>query len=93
VLHSWPDSRALRILRNIAAASPGGARLLLIEFVVPPGDTPHMSKMIDLTMLAMAEGKERTEPEWRDLLTAAGFTGIVVRQTGTPYSVIQAAAP
>jgi hypothetical protein len=93
VLHSWPDSRALRILRNIAAASGSGARLLLIEFVVPPGDTPHMSKMIDLTMLAMAGGKERTEPEWRELLTAAGFTGIAVRQTGTAFSVIQAAAP
>jgi len=93
VLHSWPDSRALRILRTIAAASGSGARLLLIEFVVPPGDTPHMSKMIDLTMLAMAGGQERTEPEWRELLTAAGFTGIAVRQTGTPYSVIQTAVP
>jgi hypothetical protein len=66
---------------------------LIIEFVVPPGDTPHLSKMIDLTMLAMAGGKERTEPEWRELLTAAGFTSIAVRQTGTPYSVIHAAVP
>jgi hypothetical protein len=49
--------------------------------------------MIDLTMLAMVGGKERTEPEWRELLAAAGFTGIAVSQTGTPYSVIQAAAP
>jgi hypothetical protein len=93
VLPRWPDSRALLILRNIAAASGSGAQLLLIEFVVPPGDTPHMSKMIDLTMLAMAGGKERTEPEWRELLTTAGFTGIAVRQTGTPYSVIHATAP
>jgi hypothetical protein len=44
-------------------------------------------------MLAMAGGKERTETEWRELLTAAGFTSFVVRQTGTPYSVIRAAAP
>ena len=93
VLHDWPDPQALRILRNIAAASGSGARLLIIESVVPPGDTPHMSKMIDLTMLAMVGGKERTEPEWRKLLTTAGFTRIAVRQTGTPYSVIHAAAP
>ena len=67
-----------------------GARLLLLEFVVPPGDAPHMSKISDLNMLAMMGGKERTEPEWRELLTAAGFTGIAIRQTGTPFSVIQA---
>jgi O-methyltransferase domain/Dimerisation domain len=93
VLHDWPDPQALRILRNIAAASSSGARLLIIELVVPPGDTPHLSKMVDLTMLAMVGGKERSEPEWRELLTAAGFTGIAVRHTGTPYSVIHAVAP
>jgi hypothetical protein len=81
VLHDWPDPQALR---NIAAAGGSGARLLIIELVVPAGDTPHLAKMIDLTMLAMAGGKERTEPEWRELLTAVGFTGIAVRQTGTP---------
>jgi hypothetical protein len=90
VLHDWPDAQAQQILANIAAAGGPGARLLLIEFVMPPGDTPHMAKMIDLTMLAMLAGKERTEPQWHDLLTATGFTGIEIRDTGTPLSVIQA---
>lgn len=90
VMHDWPDQQALRILRNIAAAGRSGARLLMIEFVVPPGDTPHMSKLFDLNMLAMLTGKERTETEWRELLTAAGFTGAEIRHTGTPLSVIQA---
>jgi hypothetical protein len=90
VLHNWPDQQAQRILANIAAAGGSGARLLMIEFVVPPGDTPHLSKMSDLNMLAMLDGKERTETEWRELLTAAGFTGIEIHQTGTPLSVIQA---
>ena len=90
VLHNWPDQHAQRILANIAAAGGSGARLLMIEFVVPPGDTPHLSKMSDLNMLAMLDGKERTETEWRGLLTAADFTGIEVHQTGTPLSVIQA---
>jgi hypothetical protein len=74
----------------VTPAGGGGARLLMIEFVVPPGDTPHLSKMSDLNMLAMLDGKERTETEWRELLTAAGFTGIEIHQTGTPLSVIQA---
>jgi hypothetical protein len=46
--------------------------------------------MIDLTMLGMMAGKERTEPEWHDLLNAAGFTGIGIHQTGTPLSIIEA---
>jgi O-methyltransferase domain/Dimerisation domain len=90
VLHNWPDQQAQRILANIAAAGGSGGRLLMIEFVVPPGDTPHLSKMSDLNMLAMLDGKERTETEWRELLTAADFTGIEIHQTGTPLSVIQA---
>ena len=90
VLHDWPDQQAQRILANIAAAAGSGARLLLLEFVVPPGDTPHLSKMSDLNMLAMMGGKERTETEWLELLKGAGFTGIDIRQTSTPFSVIQA---
>ena len=90
VLHNWPDQQAQRIVANIAAAGGSGARLLMIEFVVPPGDTAHLSKMSDLSMLAMLNGKERTETEWRKLLTAADLTGIEIHQTGTPLSVIQA---
>jgi hypothetical protein len=92
VLHDWPDQQARRILANIAAAGGSGARLLVLDFVVPPGDTPHMSKISDLNMLAMMGGKERTGPEWRELLEDAGFTGVQVRQTGTPFSVIRATA-
>jgi O-methyltransferase domain/Dimerisation domain len=90
VLHDWPDDQARSILANIAAAGGSGTRLLLLEFVVPPGDTPHMSKISDLNMLAMMGGKERTDAEWREFLTAAGFAGIEIRQTGTSFSVIQA---
>ena len=93
VLHDWPDQQAQRILANIAAAGGSGARLLVLDFVVPPGDAPHMSKISDLNMLAMMGGQERTETEWRELLTAAGFTGIGIRQTGTPFSIIQASVP
>jgi hypothetical protein len=91
VLADWPDQQAQRILASIAAAG-GGVRLLIVDFVVPPGDTPHLSKMSDLNMLAMMGGKERTDTEWRALLTSAGFTGIEIRPTGTPFSVIQATA-
>jgi len=92
-LHEWPDQQAKRLLPPIPAAGGSGARLLVLDFVVPPGDAPHMSKISDLNMLAMMGGQERTETEWRELLTAAGFTGIGIRQTGTPFSIIQASVP
>ncbi len=92
VLHDWPDDQARRILANVAAAGGSGARLLVLDFMVPPGDAPHMAKISDLNMLAMMGGKERTETEWRELLTAAGFAGIGIGQTGTPFSIVQATA-
>jgi hypothetical protein len=92
VLHDWPDDQARHFLANVAAAGGGGARLLVLDFMVPPGDAPHMAKISDLNMLAMMGGKERTDTEWRELLTAAGFAGIGIRQTGTPFSIVQATA-
>ena len=90
VLHDWSDQQAQCILGNIAEAGGSGARLLVLDFVVLPGDAPHMAKISDLNMLAVTGGKERTETEWRELLTAAGFTGIGIHNTDTPFSVIQA---
>jgi hypothetical protein len=90
VLHDWNDEQAARILRNIAAAGGPDASLTLVEFVVPAGDTPHMAKMIDLTMLGMLPGHERTEPQWRTLLESCGFRDIEVHETPAPISVIRA---
>ena len=71
VLHNSADQDAERILANIATAGGSGTRLLLLDFVVPPGDTPHLAKISDLSMLVMVGGKERTESEWRDRLRTA----------------------
>ena len=90
ILHDWDDDRAARILTNISKAAPG-ARVLSLEMVVPPGDTPHMAKMIDLTMLAMLTGRERSEAELRELFTAAGLRVEAVTHTPTPMSVVEAA--
>ena len=90
VLHDWPEQQVRQILANIATAGGSGARLLLIEFVMPPGDAPHLAKISDLNMLAMMGGQERTEAEWREILAEAGYAGIAIRPTGTPFSVIEA---
>ena len=68
VLHDWEDERAGKILENIRKAAKAGTTILALEPVMPAGDEPHMSKMLDLTMLAMTGGLERTEEEHRQLL-------------------------
>ena len=73
ILHDWDDERAPAILRTIRASAPAGSRLLIIDAVVRPGNDPGGRKWLDLVMLALVGGKERTEAQWRDLLAAGGF--------------------
>ncbi|MFL5948235.1 MAG: methyltransferase, partial [Gaiellaceae bacterium] len=73
ILHDWDDERATAILRTIHAAAPADARLLVIDAVVPAGNEPGGGKWLDLLMLAMSGGKERSEAQWRELLAAGGF--------------------
>jgi SAM-dependent methyltransferase len=73
ILHDWDDVRATAILRTIRAAAPAGSRLLIVDAVVPPGNEPGGAKWLDLLMLTIAGGKERTEAQWRELLEAGGF--------------------
>lgn len=93
VLHDWNDIDATRLLANVRAAGSPGARVLAFELVMPTGDQPHMSKMIDLTMLGMLNGRERTDTEMRALFEGAGFIYHGAGATPTPISVIEARVP
>ena len=73
ILHDWSDDEATRILRTIRAAAPAHARLLINESVIRPGDEPDGAKWLDLLMLVLAGGRERSEEQWRALLEAGGF--------------------
>lgn len=73
ILHDWDDGSAAAICRTIRAAASPGARLLVTESVVRPGNEPDGAKWLDLLMLVLAEGRERTESEWRGLLGSTGF--------------------
>ncbi|MGI5195750.1 methyltransferase [Streptomyces sp. CA-288835] len=90
ILHDWDDASAVRLLQSVAKAGGSGARVLVIEAVVPDGGEPHLAKMSDLTMLGMAPGMERTRAEYESLLNAAGVGIDRVVPTSTPYSVIEA---
>lgn len=73
ILHDSDDERAAAILRTIRASAPPGARLVLFESVIQPGNDPSGAKWLDLLMLVLSAGRERTEEEWRTLLDATGF--------------------
>jgi O-methyltransferase domain/Dimerisation domain len=90
IIHDWDDQRATVILKNIRAAMNRGGRLILLESVVAAGSQPDFAKLIDLEMLLLPGGRERTEQEFRDLLSAAGFTLTRIVPTKSPLSVIEA---
>ena len=71
IIHDWDDESARRILETVRTSA--GERLVLLESVIEPGNEPLGAKWLDLLMLVIARGRERTEPEWRELLGAAGW--------------------
>jgi O-methyltransferase domain len=91
ILHDWGDDDCAKILAACHRAMKPGARLLICERIVPAGNEPSSAKMIDLHMMMTNHGgRERTEPEYRELLAAAGFALQRVIPTSTPWSVIEA---
>jgi hypothetical protein len=73
VIHNWDDDEAADILRTVRTAMPEHGRLLLVEVVLPDDDRPHPGKDLDVRMLTMHEGKERSLSEYSALLARAGF--------------------
>jgi hypothetical protein len=92
IIHDWNEDQCLTILGNCRQAMKPGSTLLIVEFVLPPGNTPHFGKLADMVMLTMPGGEERTEAEYRTLLNKAGFTLNQVVPTESPVSIVEASA-
>lgn len=90
IIHDWDDEKSNTILRNCRNHMQPNGRLILVDSVVPETDEPHFSKFIDLNMLVMTGGKERTEKEFEQLLADAGFRLLRVIPTDLPTSIIEA---
>lgn len=89
IIHDWDDEKSLAILRNSHRALAENGKLILVEAVVPPGSEPHFSKFMDLNMLVMTGGRERSEGEFRRLYEASGFRLNRIVPTESPFSVIE----
>jgi len=90
IIHDWSEAQCLTILGNCRRVMKPNSRLLIIEMVLPTGDAPHFGKMLDIIMLAVPGGQERTEPEYRALLENAGFRLKRVVPTESAVSVVEA---
>jgi hypothetical protein len=73
ILHDWSDEQCHLILTTCHRAMKAGSRLLVMEMVIPPGNEPSIAKLLDLEMLVITGGRERTEAEFKDMLEASGF--------------------
>jgi hypothetical protein len=89
IIHDWNDEQSVTILKNCHRALGENGKLILVEAVVPEGNEPHFSKFIDLNMLVMTGGRERTEEQFRKLYEASGFRLTRVIPTDSPFSVIE----
>ena len=89
IIHDWDDESSIKILRSIHSAMNENGKVLIIEMVVPEGNEPHPAKALDILMLVIEGGKERTKDEYRKLLEASGFKLTRVIPTKSPYSVIE----
>jgi hypothetical protein len=89
IIHDWDDEKSLAILRNCHAAMPDDGKLLVVESVIPPGNEPFMGKWLDLAMMLIPGGKERTEAEYRTLYQQAGFELQRIIPTSLEVSVIE----
>jgi hypothetical protein len=90
IIHDWDDERAAAILRNINTAMTPEGRVLIVETIIPAGNEPHYSKILDLEMLTSPGGIERTEEEYAALLADAGLKLARVVPTRSPFSIIEA---
>jgi hypothetical protein len=92
ILHDWDDDSCITILRNIRAAMNPGARVAVVEMLVGDPADPGPAALMDMNMLAVVPGQERSLAEYDALLSAAGLRRTKVTPTGSGQSVIEGTA-
>jgi hypothetical protein len=90
IIHDWDEDQCLTILGHVRKAMSPTGRLLIVEMVLPSGDTPHPGKMLDMAMLVQTGGQERTGAEYGLLLRKAGFRLAQVVPTNSAASIVEA---
>jgi hypothetical protein len=92
IIHDWNDEQCVRILGLCRLAMAPGGRVLVVEHVVPRGNKPDFSKMLDINMLVGPGGRERTREEFAALFSHAGLRLRTVHPTKSPLCILEAVA-
>lgn len=90
IIHDWDEDQCLSILRHIRKVMNSAGRLLIVEMVLPAGDTPHPGKILDIAMLVWPGGQERTLTEYDQLLSNGGFHLTRAVPTDSAVNVVEA---
>jgi O-methyltransferase/methyltransferase family protein len=89
IIHDWDDERSIAILRHCTQAMAPDGKVLVIEALIPPGNEPSPVKFVDLQMLVMNGGRQRTEEEYRQLYAASGLRLTRVIPTRSQFSIVE----
>jgi hypothetical protein len=90
IVHDWDDEQARTILENIRRAMSPGGTLAIVEMLIPEDGTPSPAILLDLNMLVMLPGRERTLGEMRELCSSVGLAITRVVSTPSPFSLMEA---
>jgi O-methyltransferase domain/Dimerisation domain len=89
ILHDWDDNRATAVLRQCREVMGPDDRILVVEAVIPPGNDPAFAKWLDLTMLTITGGRERSAAEYDELFAAADLRLTRVLSTSSEASILE----
>lgn len=92
VIHDWDDEHSEKILKAVRRASPAGAKLLLIEAMMPNQPVPCWTNTLDVVMLNLLGGKQRSLAEYTALLNRCGFGQVRETPVGAGHSIVEATA-
>src|SRR6185312_10868458 len=92
VLHDWPDAECLSILGAIRRAAAPGATILVVESILPDEGPDLRARTLDIIMLAVSGGRERTAGQFGALFASAGFGDATVLDTAAPIKIVEATA-
>ena len=92
ILHNWDDDHCVTLLTKCREAMNPGGRILVADAVVPPAEKPDWGKLLDIQMMVVVPGKERTKQEFAALFKRAGFRLTRIIPTRCPLSVVEGVA-
>ena len=94
ILHDWSDDDAIRILKTVKASMAPASRLLVIDAVIKPGNDPDPNKMLDVGIMALTNGRERTADDFQRLFAAADIrlTQIIAPTAPSTMSLVEGIA-